>query len=80
MKKTLAILLVLMMFIGIFLVSCKGEDDQTRKPEDNSTEDQTPSDPDNQTPGDAKPDDQKGGLQVGEDVDDGKWGDFIPYN
>lgn len=81
MKKTLAILLAMLMIIGIFLISCKGEDDHTNNPVDNPTEEQTPNDSNDQNPGDKKPgDNQGGGLQVGEDDDDGKWGDFIPYN
>ncbi len=81
MKKALVILLALMMIVSVCLVSCKDEDDKTQNPDNTPTQDQSPENPDNPKPGEDKPgNNDGGGLQVGEDDDDGKWGDFIPYN
>lgn len=73
MKKTIAILLAFVMILGVCLVSCKGKDADTDV-------DQNQPDPDVGIPGSGeKPPSGSGGLQVGEDPGESKWGDFVPY-
>ncbi len=84
MKKTIAILLAMMMVFSFCLVSCKGTDSDDDKGDgiEDTTPDNGTEKPDDPKPGDdtsGGDKDDEGGLVVGEDDDDGKWGAFIPY-